>query len=157
MLSRWIKRTALVLGALVLAVVAWDVATYDERAWLADYDRLKQDMAQGYANLDWMVERRGVDLVALDRKTTAELENAHSRLRAFLALRRFVRSFNDPHFRMKPGERPAQAPAAATATVQASSISAQEPVDAAAGADCPASGYEEGEHAFDFPFSQMPG
>ena len=147
MLSRWIKRAALVLGALVLAVVAWDVATYDESAWLADYDRLKRDMAQGYANLDWMVERRGVDLAALDRKTTAELENAHSRLRAFLALRRFVRGFDDPHFRMKPGERPAPAPTAATAAVQASSMPAPEPVDAPAAADCSASGYEEGEHS----------
>ena len=157
MLSRWIKRAALVLGALVLAVVAWDVATYDERAWLADYDRLKRDMAQGYANLDWMVERRGVDLASLDRKTTNELENAHSRLRAFMALRRFVRGFNDPHFRMKPGERPVPAPKVPTVAAQASSMSAPEPADAAAGVDCAASGYEEGEHAFDFPFARMPG
>lgn len=157
MMFRWIKRAALVLVALVLAVAAWDVATYDERAWLADYGRLKQDMAQGYANLDWMVERRGVDLVALDRQTTAKLENAHSRARAFFALRRFVRSFNDPHFRMKPGERPAPAQQPEAAPVQASSISVTEPVEAPAGADCAAAGYEEGDHAFRFPFERMPG
>ena len=157
MMFRWIKRAALVLGALVLAVVAWDVATYDERAWLADYTRLKQDMAQGYANLDWMVEKRGVDLVALDRQTTADLENAHSRARAFFALRRFVRSFDDPHFRLKPGERPVPAPQPEAVSVQASSLSAAEPVEAPAGADCAAAGYDEGEHAFRFPFERMPG
>lgn len=157
MLFKWIRRTALVLGTLVLAVVAWDVATYDERAWLADYTRLKQDMAQGYANLDWMVEKRGVDLVALDRQTTADLENAHSRARAFFALRRFVRSFDDPHFRLKPGERPVPAPQPEAVSVQASSLSAAEPVEAPAGADCAAAGYEEGGHDFRFPFARMPG
>lgn len=154
---KWIRRTALALAALVLAVAAWDVATYDESAWLADYGRLKQDMAQGYANLDWMVEKRGVDLVALDKRTTAELENAHSRLRAFLALRRFVRGFDDPHFRLKPGERPVPAPAAAPALAETSSIEEQEPVDAPAGADCAAAGYGEGDHGFRFPFASMPG
>ena len=154
MLLKWTRRTALVLGALVLAVAAWDVATYDERAWLADYARLKQDMAQGYANLDWMVEQRGIDLVALDRRTTAELEDAHSRLRAFLALRRFVRGFNDPHLRLKPGERPVPVPVAAS--VDTSSIAEQQPADAPAGPDCAAAGYEEGDHAFRFPFERMP-
>ena len=157
MLFKWIRRTALVLGTLVLAVVAWDVATYDERAWLADYTRLKQDMAQGYANLDWMVEKRGVDLVALDRQTTADLENAHSRVRAFVALRRFVQAFDDPHLRMKPGERPVPAPTPVAAVVQASSIADAEPVDTPAGTDCAAAGYEEGDHAFRLPFAQVAG
>ena len=157
MMFRWIKRAALVFGAFVLAVVAWDVATYDERAWLADYGRLKQDMAQGYANLDWMVDKRGVDLVALDRQTTADLENAHSRARAFFALRRFVQGFKDPHLRMKPGERQVPAPEPAAAVVEASSIADSEPVDAPAGADCAAAGYEEGDHGFRLPFAQVAG
>lgn len=156
-LRRILKPLALALGALILAAGAWDVATYDARAWLADYARLKRDMAQGYANLDWMVEKRGVDLVALDRGTTSELENAHSRVRAFMALRRFVRGFDDPHFRMKPGERPAPAPATPAAPAQHSSIAEQAPIDAPAGADCVAAGYEEGNHAFRLPFEQMPG
>ena len=155
---RLLKCSAIAVGGLAFAVAAWDVATYDADAWLADYDRLKRDMAQGYANLDWMVEKRGVDLVALDRRTTAELENAHSRLRAFLALRRFVRGFDDPHFRLKPGERPVPAQASkAPAVAETSSISEHEPVDAPAGADCAAAGYEEGDHAFRFPFAAMPG
>lgn len=154
MLLKWIKRAALALVAVVLAAAAWDVATYDKQAWLGDYGRLKHDMAQGYANLDWMVEKRGADLVALDRQTTAALDNAHSRVRAFLALRGFIRGFNDPHLRMKPGERPAPVAAPIVATATAAE---QEPADAPAGADCGAAGYEEGKHAFRFPFAKMPG
>jgi hypothetical protein len=138
--------------ALVLLAAAADVLTYDPQPWLADYARLKRDMAQGYANLDWAVEKRGLDLAALDRQTTARLENAHSRVRAFVALRDFVRGFNDPHFRMKPGERPVPA-----ASADAGSTVAGEPVDVPAGADCEAAGYEEDDHAFRFPFAQMDG
>ena len=147
-----LRRALSGLIALVLLAAAADVLTYDPQPWLADYTRLKRDMAQGYANLDWAVEKRGIDLPALDRGTTASLENAHSRVRAFVALRNFVRGFNDPHFRMKPGERPVP-----TATPVAASVEEAEPVDKPAGADCEAAGYEEDDHAFRFPFARMAG
>ena len=147
-----LRRTLLGLGVLILLAAAADVLTYNPQPWQADYTRLKRDMAQGYANLDWAVEERGIDLPALDRETTASLENAHSRVRAFVALRNFVRGFNDPHFRMKPGERPI--PTAAPVAVSAEDA---EPVDVPAGADCEAAGYEEDDHAFRFPFAQMAG
>lgn len=147
-----LRRAVLGLIALVLLAAAADVLTYDPQPWLADYTRLKRDMAQGYANLDWAVEHRGIDLTALDRQTTANLENAHSRVRAFLTLRDFVRGFDDPHFRMKPGERPVPA-----APAMPEAAGEPEPVDAPAGADCAAAGYEEGDHAFRFPFARMAG
>lgn len=150
--STLLRRALLALAALILLVVAADVLTYDARPWLSDYTRLKHDMAQGYANLDWIVEKRGIDLPALDRQTTAALENAHSRVRAFVALRNFVRGFHDPHFRMKPGERPVP-----VATPIAASPSEEAPVDAPAGADCAAAGYAEDDHAFRFPFARMAG
>ena len=120
MLKTWLRRAFFGISALILLIVAADVLTYDPKPWLADYTRLKHDMAQGYANLDWIVEKRGVDLPALDRETTTSLQNAHSRVRAFLILRSFIRSFNDPHFRMKPGKRPAPVvtPAAASPSAQ---------------------------------------
>ena len=147
-----LRRALLGVIALVLLAAAADVLTYDPRPWLADYTRLKRDMAQGYANLDWAVEKRGIDLPALDRETTGRLENAHSRVRAFLALRDFVRGFNDPHLRMKPGERPIP-----TAAPMAASSEDSEPTDPPAGADCEAAGYEEDDHAFRFPFARMAG
>ncbi|TWI04789.1 peptidase S41-like protein [Luteimonas cucumeris] len=150
---RWLKRTALAIIALLLLALAWDVLSYDADAWLADYSRLKQDMAQGYANLDWMVEKRGVDLPALDRRTTDALRNAHSNLRAFIALRSFVRGFNDPHLRMKPGARPASATAR---TSGSQAVATSEEADPAA-ADCVAAGHEEGDHAFRFPFARVAG
>src|SRR5688500_5164265 len=89
--------------------MAWDILSYDADAWLAGYGRVKRDMAQGYANLASTAEKRGVDLPALDRRTGDALRNAHSNVRAFVALRGFVRGFDDPHLRMKPGERPVPA------------------------------------------------
>jgi hypothetical protein len=116
---------------------------------------VKRDMAQGYANLDWMVERRGVDLAALDRATGRRIAHAHSRVRAFLALQDFLKTFRDPHLRMEPGTRPVPAPSATT-VVSDTQVDAQ-PQDTPAGANCAASGYEEGDHAFRFPFAAMPG
>ncbi|WP_141453480.1 S41 family peptidase [Pseudoxanthomonas sp. z9] len=147
---RWLRRFCLAIVALVLAAIAWDVASYDARPWLADYQRLKHDMAQGYANLDWIATHRRLDLAALDRDTTAALNRAHSRVRAFLALRGFVKRFGDPHLRLEPAQRPASQPLASTTDRMT------EPADPAAGADCKAAGYEEDEHAFILPFATLP-
>lgn len=156
---RLLRRILLVLAGLALAAAAFDVATYDARAWQADYGRLKQDMAQGYANLDWIAEHRHLDLAALDRRTTADIDGAHSRVRAFLALRRFVEAFHDPHLKLVPGQRelterhPPSAAAATPAEVDAGPVDD----DPAAGEDCAAAGYEEGDHAFRFPFARARG
>ena len=98
---KWMKRTA--IGALILAgsAAVVDIATYDEAAWLADYDRLKGALAQDYANLDWMVEKRGLDLASLDRDTQERLSGAYSHVQAFMAINDFVRRFEDPHLRLK--------------------------------------------------------
>jgi hypothetical protein len=156
-LHRLLKPLALAVGALLVGAVAWDVATYDREAWLADYARVKRDMAQGYANLDWMVEKRGIDLVALDRDTTAALSGAHSRVRAFIALRRFVHAFGDPHLRLKPGERPSAQPTTGAGAATSSLAATTEPADVPAGPDCEAAGYEEGGHAFGLPVDRLSG
>ncbi|QNU14354.1 hypothetical protein [Thermomonas sp. XSG] len=83
-MHRFVRRSLFVLTGLLLAAAVTDVASYDAKPWLADYARLKRDMAQGYANLDWMVERRGLDLVALDRDTSAALQGAHVMTQRFL-------------------------------------------------------------------------
>lgn len=154
-LYRWCKRLLLAAALLLLAAATWDVASYDARPWLSDYGRLKQDMAQGYANLDWIAEHRRLDLAKLDRDTTAAIGNAHSRVRAFLALRRFIRQFNDPHLKLEPGQRPE---VEAIAQAQAADGAATaEPADPPAGESCEAAGYEEGRHDFGFAFAEVPG
>lgn len=146
---RWLRRLSFVMITLVLAAVAWDVASYDARPWLADYQRLKRDMAQGYANLDWIAAHRQLDLAALDRETTVALNQAHSRVRAFLALRGFVERFGDPHLRLEPAQTPAPSGLASSAGA------ATEPADPAAGKDCESAGYEEDDHGFTLPFAEL--
>ena len=153
-MPRFVRRSLFALAGLLLAAVAVDAATYDAQAWQADYARLKRDMAQGYANLDWMVERRGLDLAALDRETTGALRGAHSHLRALLALRRFTRAFDDPHLRLKYAKHDAAIP---TQDAIAAPASQEAQVDPPAGRDCGAAGYEEGDHSFRFPFASIAG
>jgi hypothetical protein len=142
MLAPLWRRCLLAIATVVLVVVLWDVATYDRVAWLEDYQRLKTETAQGYANLDWLVGHRGLDLPALDRATTGALVRAHSRVRAYLALRRLARAFRDPHYRM-------------TWRLKGGSPDDDDDDDAPAGRDCEAAGYREGRHDFRFPFARM--
>ena len=151
-MKRLLRRCFITLLGLAALVAAGDVATYDAKAWSADLDRIEADMARGYANLDWIREKRGLDLGALDRATRERLANAHSRVRAFLALKDFVHAFGDPHLRLTWGARPIEAASLANA----SSVAA-EALDPPLGGDCAAAGYEEGQHAFAFPFTSLPG
>ncbi len=150
--GRWIRRALVLFGLAVAGACLWDVVTYDREAWLADYARLKHDLAHGYANLDWIRDHRGLDLAELDRQTTHALATAHSRLRASLALRAFLRRFDDPHLRLEP-RRPPSPPATSGSTAPVRPVAAPP----AAVTDCAAAGYEEGDHAFVFPFAEMPG
>jgi hypothetical protein len=163
---RFLRRLLMVpLVAIVglAGVAAWDVATYDRAAWQADFTRLKRDMAQGYANLDWIASQRGLDLARLDSETTAAIDGAHSRLRALLAIRGFVAAFRDPHLRLEWGDRPIRAETAVDAAGDVSDVTAASAavavaeVDPPAGKDCAEAGYSEDDHAFSFPFERLPG
>lgn len=138
------RRILLVTVGLVLAVALWDFATYDAKAWRADYECLKREMAQRYANLDWIVAHRPLDLRRLDAETSAAIDNAHSRLIAMLALRRFVRAFADPHLRLvlDTGERSGTESVAAPLPMVTS---------------CEEAGCENGNHTATFPFDRLPG
>lgn len=149
---RWrhaLRRSFVGLITVLVALAAWDAATYDARAWLADYAGLKRTMAQGYANLDGIARDRGVDLPALDRRTTQALSQAHSRVRAYFALRAFIGAFNDPHLRLQPRQ-------AATAQVSSDVGPPAAAAPAATVARCQAAGYEDADHAFHFPYSRLP-
>lgn len=146
MIVRAALRTVALVVALALAAVAWDVATYDAKAWRADYEQLKQELAQRYANLDWMVERRRMDLRALDAETAAAIDNAHSRVLAVLALRDFVRAFRDPHLKLVWSDHSSGAPPASAEPARPSSV-----------ASCEAADYEDDDHSFRFPFDRLAG
>ena len=152
-MRRFLARTTLSLLAAVALAAAVDAATYEPEAWIADLDRLEADMAREYANLDWIVQQRGLDLVRLDRETRARLQGAHSRVRAFVAMRDFVHAFRDPHLRLAWGERPI----VAEATPAAAGEMEGEWVDPPAGNDCASAGYEDDDHGFRFPFARIAG
>jgi hypothetical protein len=144
-LGRVVATAAGVVLAAALAVVGWDVAMYDVAAWRKDFEHLKREMAQRYANLDWMASHRKVDLRALDAATSAEIDGAHSTVLAALALRRFIRRFGDPHLRVVWRERPDGAGGSGAAAAEPTVVS------------CESAGYEEGNHGFRFPFDGLKG
>jgi len=156
-MKRLLRRSFLVLVAALVLFAAGDAATYDAPAWTRDLDRVEADMAQGYANLDWIASKRGLDLAALDRDTRARLDGAHSRVRAFLALRDFVHAFRDPHLRMRWGERPIVEKTVHSAGEASAVASTEIAGPDASAANCAVANYEEGDHAFRFPVGQLPG
>ncbi|MBW0144537.1 S41 family peptidase [Sphingomicrobium clamense] len=133
-----------IVALLAVAAVGYDLLTYDRAAWQADYERLKDGMAEGYANLDWQVEQRNLDLEALDSQTGEALDGSFSHIQAFLALRRFVDAFDDPHLGMHFG----QAPETATLLPMESST--------APGTDCASAGYETENLASDLSYTAHP-
>jgi hypothetical protein len=153
-LFRIARRSAVLFLVAVFALAVWDVTTYDPKAWREDFGHLKRELAQRYANLDWIVTHRGLDLPALDAETDAALEHAHSRVRAVLALRRFVHAFADPHLRLVRGDRNAQTTATASAVPPA--VPPAPPLLPALDSFEDA-GYEAGDSAFRFPFDRLPG
>lgn len=118
-----------------------DIPAYDSGAWRSDFERLKADMAQGYANLDWIAGRRGLDLAALARETRREIESAESDRAAAQALGRFIDAFGDPHLQLSDRAEGEGTGSAAT----------DPPVSG-----CAAGGYREGRHEFRFPVGRLP-
>jgi hypothetical protein len=82
---------------------------FDRAAWKADFERIKLGLAQGYANLDWQVERRGLNLRRADTQINAMLDQAGSDAEAMLVMTRLVEAFRDPHLKLEMGPAPASA------------------------------------------------
>jgi len=81
-------------------------------AWLEDFEQLKREMAAHYANLDWAVAERRMDLKQLGEQTAARLREAQSDSQARQAIESFVRAFGDGHFHVQwPSENRPAAPA----------------------------------------------
>lgn len=125
---------------------------FDRAAWQADYAHLKQELERGYANLAWMASpQSGVDLPALDRKTTKALETATSDAEAKAAITGFVLALDDGHFSALPNPAPSGQTAHAEPAVAV--IDAR---DAATG--CAQLGYgSDRRSSFSLPFETLPG
>lgn len=115
--------------------------------WLQDYAAVKRFMAEAYANLDWAVGTRKMDLMALDKKTLDSLRAATSDGEARSILNKFLAAFGDGHLKLvevgdaKENER------------ELASISP----DAAGDKVCSTLGYKFRFHRFSLPFDKAPG
>lgn len=103
-MTPWIKRLLPLL--LVAASPAAAHPAFDRAGWKADYERIKLGLAQGYANLDWQVERRGINLKRADSQISAMLDNAQGDAEAMLAIAKLIEAFRDPHLKLQFGPPP---------------------------------------------------
>jgi Peptidase family S41 len=93
------------LLAPILAVRAQQAPTklsqFDSRPWLEDFHQLLHEMATHYANLQWAVNDRHMNLPDLRKKTEDVLQNARSDTDARAAIESFLGSFGDGHLEIE--------------------------------------------------------
>jgi hypothetical protein len=96
------RLTAIALAILLTSpLTAQSPKSADTAHWLADYEQLKAEMTSHYANLEWAVERRGVDLKDLNARTVAALRDAPTDSVARRVLERFIATFGDGHLSIR--------------------------------------------------------
>lgn len=69
----------------------------DSADWLADFTQLRAEMSSHYANLQWAVDARGLDLPALTARTERQLAGARTVPEARGVMEAFLRAFGDGH------------------------------------------------------------
>jgi hypothetical protein len=116
---------AATLGAAMLIVppTLSEPAGFDPKPWLEDLDQAREAVATKYANLEWLVLEREVDVSALFADTRHRVEAAANATDARAAFDRLARRFGDGHVQFR--------------------WSADEPKSQSVGADCAALGYNE--------------
>ena len=82
---------------------------FDRAAWKEEFERVKLGLAQGYANLDWQVDRRGLNLPRLSEQIHAMLDRANSDVEAVVVFTKLVHAFKDPHLQLQIGPPPENA------------------------------------------------
>lgn len=148
-MTRRKKLATAVLAALLLgAPVPAAESTFNRDAWKGDYARFKQALAQGYANLDWQVDRRSLNLVAADKAISAMLDKAESDVEAALIFARLVDAFKDPHLQLAYGPAPGHA---------ASLPHQSDPAPVRAADLCKAANYAPAKSATRLPYPKAPG
>lgn len=89
--------------------------SFDPKPWLDDFHQILSEMSVHYANLEWAVEDRRMDLPHLRLDTEAKLREATDEPGARHVLDKFLASFGDGHLQIdwpKTGAQPKPATAA---------------------------------------------
>lgn len=101
-MSTEIMHRKLLLPA-VLAFVSWATVglvhaqNFKPDPWLADFAQLKREISSKYANLEWAIANRGLDLNQLSQQTETSLKQAQNEGEARKILDSFLNSFGDGH------------------------------------------------------------
>lgn len=149
-----IAGASLLLGAGQASVSTPSVAphaahsAFDRSAWQSDFTRLKQSLAQGYANLDWQIDHRGLKPAAIDRYVEGALAKAESDVEAALLFARLIEWFDDPHLRLEYGP----APNSATLLPRSSQSALLRSTEL-----CSAANYRSGKSAANLLYDRVPG
>lgn len=94
--------TPLVVVALVATIsIAAHGQAVDHDAWREDFQQLQQELSAHYANLEWAVKQRGVNLPQLREKTEERLRQAKSEREAQRALESFLDALGDGHLEIQ--------------------------------------------------------
>lgn len=91
--------------------------SFDPKPWLEDFHQILSEMSVHYANLEWAVEDRRMDLPRLRLDTEAKLREATDELGARRVLDKFIAAFGDGHLQIDWPKTSAQ-PKPATAASQ---------------------------------------
>lgn len=103
--TRAYRPVARISGSLLLIVLSLGMLSMEDarserippQLALDDFDRLKGHLSAAWANLDWSVNGKGIDLNALSEQTRAALLQVETAGEARSVLRGFVQSLDDPH------------------------------------------------------------
>ncbi len=122
---------------------------FDPAPWLADFERIKLGLAEGYANLDWQVDKRGINLARADGQIREMLGKATSDVLAALVIAKLVDALDDPHVELRFGPPPPSA----------TLVPRQSSVDGVAVASdaCVEGKYAEGRAATRLAYPEAPG
>jgi hypothetical protein len=93
---------------------------FDTRPWLEDFAQLTSEMSAHYADLEYAIQGRHMDLPKLRSETEAEIRASCNEGDAKQALRLFLKSFGDGHlavFWPQPSTQPKDENPAGTASV----------------------------------------
>ncbi|MEJ1934445.1 S41 family peptidase, partial [Nostoc sp. NIES-2111] len=96
--TSWRRVTALRGGAALLCSWAVSASAAD---WSADFDALLAGLARNYANFEYTLTERRIDLPALAARQRVALAEATDDAQRRLAFERLLRAFGDPHLHIE--------------------------------------------------------
>jgi hypothetical protein len=118
--ARTARQVFVGLIALFCAGGAAAQEAYDPAPWIADLQQVREVVTAHYANLEWAVKDRGVDLPAAYARAETGLGKAGGEAEARRLMSAFLSGFGDGHLRVEwPTTQPVGAPAPTTPSAPA--------------------------------------